>query len=292
MESLGDFRRYLSSIEPDASHVAKAKKAHEDLREFLRNHEEVGQALLDSFLSGSYARRVAINDIKDVDVICVLDIDTPKTEPSVLQAWLTAALREKYSDVRMQGRSIRVIASNRVHLDVVPGAALISSDGPLWIPDREAQEWVTTHPKGQIAFARSRNDQTDGYYVQVVKLMKAWRDISLAQRAHPKSYVLETLVAEALGSWPPSSHAAAVVSVLDGVLNRYRAWVGTGKVPSIVDPGYPTTNVAKRWEPAEFEAFLDGVANASIIARDALESDDPEFSRVLWGKLFGPEFGS
>ena len=37
-----------------------------------------------NLLSGSYARRTAINDINDVDVICILDIDHTITGPEVV----------------------------------------------------------------------------------------------------------------------------------------------------------------------------------------------------------------
>ena len=70
MELSSDFKDLLSSIQPGDQDVTDAKAAHEKVREQLRNDSEFKDAHKDTFLSGSYARHTAINDINDVDVIC------------------------------------------------------------------------------------------------------------------------------------------------------------------------------------------------------------------------------
>lgn len=290
MDLNGHFKGLLHDLEPDAAHVSKAKSAHERLRKRIRENPELGAAHIDTYLSGSYARRVAINNIKDVDVICVVDIDTSVTEPDVVIAWLASALQESYANVREQGRSVQVIDSNDVHLDVVPGSPYTNEDGPLWIPDREAREWVSTHPKGQLAFCIANNSNTGDFYVPLVKLIKWWRDRCLAKAVAPKSYVLETLVAEGLGSRSPSSYGAGIVQVLEGVSSRYLSWVGTGQVPWIADPGFPSINVAKRWESEEFDGFMAAVDEWAAVARAAYEAQTESESVSLWRKLFGADF--
>lgn len=292
MELIGHFQGLLNRIEPDPVDVSKAKKSHELLRETLRKDEEIGKAHLDTYLSGSYARHTAIKDIKDVDVICVLDIDKGITEPIVLLRWLETALVKHYDDVRPQGRSVGITTSDGFCLDIVPGAPLVdgATDGPLWIPDRDAKLWVGTHPKGQIKFAENLNARTGGYYVQIVKMTKHWRDRLPSLQAQPKSYIVETLVSETLGSSSPASHAVAVLKVLDGMSTRYGAWVGTGRVPTISDPGYPTVNVAKRWQTAEFDAFMAQVRASATIAHQAYEETDQSRSVTAWRRLFGNEF--
>ena len=176
MELPGEFKALVSSIEPSSTHVSAAKAAHENVRERLRTDEESKEAHKDTFLSGSYARSTAINDIKDVDVICLLDIDPAITSPEVVLAWTEGILSRYYDETKRQGRSVGVNAAKNVWLDIVPGAPVYADSGPLRVPDREAHEWVSTHPKGQIAAAVSQNKATKGYFVQVVKLMKFWRD--------------------------------------------------------------------------------------------------------------------
>lgn len=292
MEMKEHFKGLLGRIEPDPDFVAAAKEAHEELRERLSSDEEVGEPHLDTFLSGSYRRSTAIGQINDVDIMFAVDIDWQNTEPEVVIAWLQAALQRYYDQVRRQPRSVRVVTPTGVKLDIVPGAPIKLRDvnGPLRIPDREAQSWVPTHPKGQLAFAKRRNKETDGYYVQLVKIAKHWRDRLGSEDQRPKSYVLESLVAEALGPTDPESHADAVVRVLEGIDGHYEDFVGSGSVPEIPDPGFPQVNVAKRWRPTEFDAFMGEVAGAAIIARRALESEDEAVSVGLWRSLFGDSF--
>src|SRR5579863_7319478 len=67
VELAADFKALLSTIQPGDNDVADAKAAHEKVREQLRTDDEFRDAHKDTFLSGSYARRTAINNINDVD---------------------------------------------------------------------------------------------------------------------------------------------------------------------------------------------------------------------------------
>ncbi|MCJ7933429.1 MAG: hypothetical protein MUW56_07290 [Chryseobacterium sp.] len=43
---------------------------------------------------------------------------------------------------------------------------------PLWIPDREAEQWDQTHPLEQIRWTRDKNKNTNKHFVNVVKALK------------------------------------------------------------------------------------------------------------------------
>jgi Second Messenger Oligonucleotide or Dinucleotide Synthetase domain len=290
VELSGDFARYISSCEPDDDAVTTAKKAHEKVRDELKTDEATKDAHEETFLTGSYRRHTAIHNIEDVDVVCILDLDihADGSEPEVVLTWLQGALDKYYSETRPQGRSIGVNAKG-AWLDIVP-ATPVYKDGPLWIPDRDAKQWVQSHPKGQISAASEKNKLTDGYYVQTVKLIKSWRDRLPTEKSKPKSYILETLAHQTIGR--PASHARAVVSVLEGINSAYGFYRGLGTVPFIADPGLASVNVAKRWGSAEFDAFLDQVKSAATTARQALDATDEAESRKLWRRLFGSTFGA
>jgi hypothetical protein len=289
VEFIGSFRTLVSSIEPSAQYVANAKAAHETVRERLRSDQEFSEAHRDTFLAGSYARHTAINDINDVDVICLVDLDHSITDPEVVLAWVQAILGKYYSVTKRQGRSVGVQAAKDVWLDIVPATAVTTDDGPLRIPDREAKQWVSAHPKGQIKAATDRNKATDGYYLQVVKLMKFWRDRLPTESSKAKSYILEGLTHGAIGL--PASHASGVTNVLEGVERTYGAYRGTGLVPVIADPCNPSVNVAKRWDAGDFTRFMEQIRAAAATARSALNSTDESESRRLWRQLFGSTFG-
>lgn len=289
MELASDFSAFLSSLQPSDEDVAAAKAAHEKVREQLRTDAESKEAHKDTFLSGSYARRTAINDINDVDVICVLDLDYRITGPEVCLAWIEGILGRYYKQTKRQGRSVGASAANKVWLDIVPATPVSTDDGPLWIPDREARQWVQTHPKGQIAAGISKNKTTNGYFVQVVKLLKFWRDRLGTDPCNPKSYILEALIHDTIGY--PSSHAEAIVNVLEGIERTYGSYRNLEIVPVIADPGYSSVNVAKRWTSSEFKAFLVQVKAAAATARSAFNNSDEAGSRKLWRQLFGSQFG-
>jgi hypothetical protein len=289
VELAADFKALVSSIQPSDDNVTDAKAAHEKVRERLRTDAEFKEAHKDTFLSGSYARHTAINDINDVDVICVVDINQAITEPEVVLAWTQAILGKYYKETKRQGRSVGAKAAKGVWLDIVPATPMAADDGPLWIPDREARQWVQTNPKGQISAATDKNKATSGYYVQIVKLMKFWRDRLPTESCRLKSYILESLIHGSIGS--PSSHAAGVVNVLEGVESKYGVYRDLNLVPTISDPGYASVNVAKHWESKDFNDFIKQVKAAATTARKALDNTDESESRKLWRQVFGSKFG-
>ena len=283
------FEGLLSNIEPDLSNVKIAKKAHEKLRSILEKDEDITDAKPDTYLSGSYARDTAINDIKDVDIILLIDLDHNKTAPEVVVAWLQGILQKHYSKVVKQGRSVGVTTDNDFCLDIVPSVPISHREGPVWIPDRDIKCWVASHPKGQIAFGTSKNSETGGCYKPLVKIMKHWRDRLKNNDAKPKSYILESLVAYTLTN-EPSSYAKAVVGIFESICRNLSPYLLSQSVPIINDPGYPSVNVTKRWTFEEFSAFISAVCEADSIASSALASDNESESIKLWQRLFGSQF--
>lgn len=291
MEMNSYFDGLLANIEPDPDNVKLAKKSHEEIRDFLAKDDEISKANPETFLSGSYARETAINDIKDVDIILIIDLDRTITEPEVALAWVEASLQKDYSKVKRQGRSVNVINDKGFSLDVVPATPISNRSGPLWIPDREAKAWVATHPKAQIAFSSERNKVTEGCYVPLIKIIKYWRDRLSSESARPNSYIIESLLAQCVVS-EPSSYGEAVKNIFSHIYFTYQSYLVAGSVPHISDPGYSSVNVAKRWEFEEFSAFMAEVKNGYSAAKEALESQDEAESIKLWRKLFGTKFSS
>ena len=289
MELNSYFRGLLSNIEPGSGAVKTAKKAHEDLREFLEEDEEISKADPETFLAGSYARDTALGSIKDVDVILIIDMDHEKTPPDVAVAWLQASLQQYYDTVKAQGRSVQVSTDRGFNLDVVPSVPLSHRHGPVRIPDREVEEWVATYPKGQIAAGVEKNKALEGLYKPLVKIVKYWRDRLPKKSSRAKSYIAETLVFESLLSTPPS-YAQGTIDIFRSIYARYAPYVNAGVVPRISDPGYPSVNVAKRWKFQEFSDFMQETLAARDIGASALATADKDSSIRLWKKLFGEKF--
>jgi hypothetical protein len=80
------------------------------------------------------------------------------------------------------------------------------------------------------------------------------------------------------------------VQILSGTYSAYQHLVGTGKVPTIKDPGFISTSVTKRWTSADFDWFMGEARQAGNDARAALASEDEGESAALWRRLFPNDF--
>ncbi len=71
-----------------------------------------GGLLLDSFLNGSYPRRTAVQPIKDVDIIGVVDTDWMKDDPGRAMESLRRKLAQRYDRYRTR-HSVRRLVHSR-----------------------------------------------------------------------------------------------------------------------------------------------------------------------------------
>lgn len=161
---------------------------------------------------------------------------------------------------------------------------------PLALPDRDENKWGRTHPLAQIRWTAEKNRACNGHYINLVRAVKWWRQ----QNSHnlpkyPKGYPLEHLIGNALDDNTPSM-AKGLVQLMDTFLIRWKSFYSDGKKPSLSDHGVETHDVLARLSAEDFCLFYEGVAEASAIAHEALESTDPKESAELWQKLFGSKF--
>lgn len=158
---------------------------------------------------------------------------------------------------------------------------------PLWIPDRDADDWEETHPLEQIKWTWGKNARCNKHYVNVVKAIKWW------QRVHhpddrPKGYPLEHLV----GVCCPdgiTSVAEGVTRSLEVIVANYRAYAECKLVPCLWDHGV-RRNVFDKVDGEEFAEFYEHAEKAAEIAREALDAETKEKSIKKWKELFGSEF--
>lgn len=152
---------------------------------------------------------------------------------------------------------------------------------PLYIPDREADEWKPTHPLEQIRWTNDKNKSTNGYYRNVVKALKWWRKVNYPGE-NPKSYPFEHFI----GYCCPDD----IESVAEGVTLTLEEMVKIEDKPFLSDHGVPEHDVFGRLDKKEYEEFHSQVCDAAVIAREALDFDDKEESIEKWRELFGSKF--
>lgn len=295
MSKQSQFLKLLSDIEPSRTTKNNCITAHTTLRNFLKDHSSYKSIHLDTMLSGSYKRETAIRPkeqngvIKrpDVDIIIVTNYGLSDSPSDVLDT-LYKVLKDKYSDVVKQTRSIGVTTHN-VDMDAVPVIAPHGIDGTWYIADRDLDEWLVTNPRAQIEHSTSTNVNNSRYYKPLVKLFKWWRRENPTIHKRPKGYLLELMVAENISS-NNGSYAELFTETLEAMVEKYSLDDLLGTVPFVSDPGVPTNSVLKGISPEQFKALYKKIEEHAKITRQALEKGSSEESTKLWKKVFGVRF--
>jgi predicted nucleotidyltransferase len=304
------FKDFLAEIEPSPSYKKDQQEGHAALRKHLAADEEFRNIHINTFLQGSYKRNTAIHPGKDVDIVVVTSLDPEKIAAAKANALLGTCIRKYYKAVTPQDRSFCVDLSY-VTMDVVIAASLYLSREaeiiesarkaedisaasawakyPILIPDRKLGQWVETHPKAQIEWTSDLNAACGGYFVPLVKMFKWWRQETYKLPKYPKGYLLERLVGECIDR-SKRDNADGFVQLLENLQSKYSSNALLGNIPHLPDPGVPTHNVAHRLTAEDFGIFLEKIAAALPIAREALKEEDLHKSVGLWRKLFGEKF--
>ena len=132
----------------------------------------------------------------------------------------------------------------------------------------------------------SKNKATNGYYVQVVKLLKFWRDRLGTDPCNPKSYILEALIHGTIGN--PSSHAAAIVNVLEGLEQQLRQLSQHQPRAGHFRSGLYVRQCGKAVARKEFTRFHGaGQICRRGSAQRITTANDEATSRKLWRQIFG-----
>jgi len=304
------FKDFLAEIEPSPSYKQDQQDGHTTLRKRLAADEEFEPIHINTFLQGSYKRNTAIHPGKDVDIVVVTSLNPDKITPTKANDMLGKCLRKYYEKVSPKDRSF-CISLSYVTMDVVIAASRYLSENswqiesvrkadainetsdwtnyPLLIPDRNLGRWVGTHPKAQIEWTSDLNAACGGYFVPLVKMFKWWRKETYEVPKYPKGYLLERFAGECVDK-SKRDNADGFVQLLENLQTKYTSSASFGIIPHLPDPGVPTNNVAHRLTAEDFRIFLEKIAAALTIAREAFDEEDLKKSAGLWRKLFGEKF--
>lgn len=297
------FDEFLSNIEPDKKAKSYAQDAHKPVRECLEKDEKFKDYFEGSFLYGSYRRHTAVGDIKDVDIVVLTNFDPEQDTPQSVLRKLKAALGRCYDDPenpQYQRRSIRIDdplpdePDVTMTLDIIPAVAVDGDDNPLRVPDREAKEWVWSHPKGHLQYTTDFNNEnvSEGRYVPLVKMMKWWWKYQCSvrqpdeERPKPKGFWVECLTGE---NFDAEQHdwADHFIAVLEQVSKKY---ADATEVPELQDPGLADSTIKTSMTQDEFTFFMDVVSESLEQAQKARDEEDEVASSEMWRELFGEEF--
>jgi hypothetical protein len=292
------FEKFVSNVQPSEERIAAISDSHTTVRKHLLEDAKLKFPIVDSLLSGSYARHTSIDPIKDADIILVLEetkvSDDKKTpNPRHVLEDLKAALDDFYDQVNLetQRRSIQVfLPEDDVRMDIVPSIAPDGKEKQLNVPDYEQGKWIKSHPYEHITFATNTNKENGGRFVRVAKAMKWWKIEKLVKEKAPKSFLLEVIVAYNMDS-KASNLCEAFAGTLKNILSAYKTNRQNGTVPKVPDPALPDDNDLADtcgWTANDFIYFYDQVSALSDVAEKANDAKTSKDDTVkLWKSAFG-----
>jgi hypothetical protein len=297
------FQRFHSNISLDPTRQETIKSAHTTLRDFVASDGPLSKVLHESFLQGSFRTNTAIRPAEgqefDVDVVLSIDAIDPnsilrcKRNPTDVVAWVADRLRTNSlyeGKVRQRTRCVRLIYAGDFHLDIIPAHCDGNIEDSLEIPDRDADSWMKTHPKGYIQWCNQQNKRTNGYFTRVTKMVKWWRDLKFASDRAPKSIVLQTLI----GQHMPASASSDAEALVHTLVNLHKwlqsQWCDFLAPPTISNPSLPNENLTRDWDLDDYKLFKGRVESAANKACQAYQEEDVEKGVRFWRELFGDAF--
>lgn len=304
------FKDFLTNISLTEHQISRIKTTHETLRNRLNDDEKLSERITDTFLQGSYKRYTAISpkngEKSDVDVVVVLKLDKDEIEPNEIFDLFEDFLDEHYGDkYEFNNKSIRITLSD-VDIDLVITVPHNSSDnfdedlfnkslkefkdedidsdniekGYLYLPNVGENEWIKINPPAQIINTTSKNKDSNGWYIKVVKSIKWWQRLNYPDLSI-KSYPFERFIFECC----PDD----ITCVADGVYLTFENMVKYNQKPYLNDFALET-DVFENISDMEYDEFHSKVYDAAIISKQARFEEDADESIRLWKKLFGSKF--
>lgn len=265
------FETCLSRIEPSTADKTNAALAHADVRATLALSFPLVAWGNNPVLIGSYARSVSIRRMKDVDVFCRLETLPSSVSPAEVLNVFKGELEARYGQrVEPQARSVKIDFPNfGLSVDAVPAR----QEGDHWeIPDREGNAWQSTNPERLGSLTTELNDDLNGKYVHVVKLVRQARRSLLGRGAKPSG-----LWFEIAAYWKMTSaggfedHIELFALAMESAVEHLSAKVNSGT--DLADPALPGGTIASKAEPEDWRRTLDRFDAAATEARRAVTDD-------------------
>lgn len=305
-----NFEAFLRNIRPSPDRREAAKKYPGVVRAFLERTPLLQTIDPHSRLTGSYGRHIAIHEIKDVDLVCVLALMYRQQSPvraledlKIALDGLADELADELGsrpdvDLREQRRSVRVhFVEPDFFLDVVPVLAPEGVLGILEVPDREWQNW---QPTACVAygeeFERMNQNECNEQLVPLMKIVKHWRSQWL-KRDQAKSFWLEAMVINLIRrgriAFTDRALADIVSQTFFAIEDECTPTLAIPTMtPTIPDPMIPerNPNVAWNWERPAFETFMRRITETTAKLEKALTADTAAAAILAWQSIFGADW--
>lgn len=286
---LEEFEKFSSKIEPTEKETNAISASQNKMREILKNSTEI--SLVDSFLTGSYARQTMIRPLKDVDFLVQMHYGAHKNDNSVqLLNKVRRVLSKAYpsTPIRIILPCVKV-QFNYCHFEIVPAFAIEGNEDLFKIPANVGIGWQQTYPRIPDKWMTQENKKSEGLFIPTIKMLKRWRDIHCRKL---RSFHLEMLTRMAFDFYKIDNYAVGVWAFFARTsylfdLNKTQ--------PFVPEPGRGNVYVDQYLYA---DPFLLANVRQNIKAHftcvqkafDYMQKGKIGLAKQLWGKILGSGF--
>lgn len=242
--------------------------------------------VLDSFLTGSYARSTMIAPLTeaDIDIFIILNpIYYNKEHPEYVLDKVRNVLSKTYSSSKSSrnGQAVTITFSDFI-VDVVP--AFNRSGGGFLIPDPKNKTWITTDPQVHAKLMTDNNKNKNGTLVPLVKMIKCWNRYN----NYPfVSFYLELLALDIFSNVTISDYPSGIRYFFDKARAKITIKAidpsGYGGQVNGYQPG-TTNDKAKK--------LLEDSYNIAVEAENFAKNGYINAATIKWKSIFGDKFPS
>lgn len=267
------FQEAEKNINPSAADRDNAPLAHDEVRGVLEKDETLRKWGIDPVLIGSYARKVSIRRVKDVDMFCRLPDLPQETTAMTVYDHIEKVLRAEYESVTRNARSIQVEPPGYegLYVDVVAARPL----GEHWEIPTATNDWQETNPTKLSDLKTEMNKRHDDNYVPLVKFARQTRR-NLLDPNKPGGLAIEMALYTACdeGLALGTGRSEQLASALEGVAGILERIVNDGfEMP---DPSMPGSTLTFRATQEEWKRAAEAFRKAARDARKAYEMSEDE----------------
>ncbi|HIK19293.1 MAG TPA: nucleotidyltransferase [Leptolyngbyaceae cyanobacterium M33_DOE_097] len=302
------FEELLKNIQPPVARIKTAQRLPRLVRDYIKASQTFLTITPHTRLAGSYAQNMVVGEVKDVDTLVRVSGNPETNEPEAKQLirdlkglldGLPAYLGyEGYAETQIEveraRRSIHVYFKDEdFHLDFVPCIAPDGFKNLLYVPDRDFNEWIASHPIGYITLLNKLNKKYGKKVKPLGKLLKHFRNHQMKNRK-PKSYWLGALLLYHVQTGNLNMDACLGVlfrDLLDEIHYQYDhlLWTSDTATPNIPDPVL-NHNISWNWSRTHFKTFMSRIDEGRQWATEALDAGDRDEAITYWQKIFGEEY--
>lgn len=234
---LEEFDAFRSRIEPTEKEKSDISASHNRMRGLLENSPDL-VVVVDSFLTGSYARDTMIRPLQDVDFLVKLHYGKHKNEaPFQLLNKLKGVLSRAYPSTPISVTPPCVtVKFGFCFLEIVPAFGVDGNEELFKIPTSNGMGWQETYPRIPHKWMTEENKKSEGLFKPTIKMLKRWRDVL---KVPLRSFHLEMLARMAFSKYTVTNYFQGVWAFFKISKDLLEGHV----TPFVVEPYRPGTFV-------------------------------------------------